>query len=505
MIGSELRCKRRRLDRAARGALLLGVLSLSGRAAAADRSAAALTLPAAAGQQALAVRVDARGLIARACPGAPCTADGGKALEVPPEIVPLLGGARISAITLADGKHLARIDVARAGGSVAPGGAGRAGQGSGPAPGADGEAWAMLVAAPLAGKGAEPLVLWSGSIGLATGELGEGRGAAIVEEAQGPGRRVLVGQVREDVTICGRPTLVAAREIDPATLTLAKGASVQNLSAEERSKAVKLVAERRDTEAPAPEFRLLRATAASSAAGKRFTEIADGDLKTAWSEARTGVGRGEFVALSSASEVGITGLELRIKPLADVPGGVAPRTLYVATPDRLFEVSLPEDAWIKESAGYEVKLPEPVSASCLAVVLDEAYAPRAVADPRVTIAEVTARTAFDGQGAPALVGALAGGGDRAKAAAALLARGGPEAIAAAIAGYDQLDDAGKLLAAGVIDTAPCSVHLPFFAARRCTMRLIPSCITRAIASVAAGARRRRRSRRSCSRAPTPPG
>ncbi|WP_437336542.1 HEAT repeat domain-containing protein [Sorangium sp. So ce394] len=451
-------------SRRPRVGVAVGVIAASstllGNAAA---QVAPVVLPHAAGQQALAVRVDPGGITARACPAkAACAPDGGKVLAVPPEVAPLLGGARVVPIALADGKHLAKIE-APAAGKPAPASA----------PGAAGGSWAMLVAAPLAGKGTEPIVLWSGWTGVATGEHGEGRSDAVVVEPLGSGSRVLVGQLREDVTICGRPALVGASEVDPRTMTLLKGASFQNLPAEERRAAGKLVAERREADAAAPAFRLLRPTAASSAVGKRFAEIADGDPKTAWSEGKAGAGRGEFVSFSSADEVGITGLGLRIKPQDGVDGGAAPRTLFVATPDRLFQVSLPEDAWLKEPAGYEVKLPEEIRASCLAVVLDEAYAPRGAGDRgapsapevRVTIAEITARTAFDGQGSGALVAALAGGGERSRAAAALLARSGPEAVDAAIAGYDKLDAAGKQLARGVIDTAPCAVQIPFFTAR----------------------------------------
>ncbi|AUX29487.1 MULTISPECIES: HEAT repeat domain-containing protein [Sorangium] len=458
MSRSPFRSRRPRVGAAV--GVLAASSTLLGNAAA---QVAPVVLPHAAGQQALAVRIDPGGITARACPAAAaCAPDGGKVLAVPSEVAPLLGGARVVPITLADGKHLAKIE-APAAGKPAPASA----------PGAAGGSWAMLVAAPLAGKGTEPIVLWSGWTGVATGEHGEGRSDAVVVEPLGSGSRVLVGQLREDVTICGRPALVGASEVDPRTMTLLKGASFQNLPAEERRAAGKLVAERREADAAAPAFRLLRPTAASSAVGKRFAEIADGDPKTAWSEGKAGAGRGEFVSFSSADEVGITGLGLRIKPQDGVDGGAAPRTLFVATPDRLFQVSLPEDAWAKESAGYEVKLPEEIKASCLAVVLDEAYAPRGAGDRgapsapevRVTIAEVTARTAFDGQGSGALVGALAGGGERARAAAALLARSGPEAVEAAIAGYDKLDAAGKQLARGVIDTAPCAVQIPFFTAR----------------------------------------
>lgn len=458
MVRSQRRIRARSLGRIA---LLAGALSaIDGAAIAQGTPAAPIALPAGAGQQALAVQIGAGGVLARVCAGPPCTADGGKALEVPADVRPLLAAARARAIPLADGKQLARVEARR---------------------GADGS-WVMLIAAPLAGKGSDPLVLWSGWTDLASGEHGEERSGAVLEEPAGKGSRVLVGQRREDVTMCGREAIVAAREVDPATMTLARGASAQNLPAEERARAPKLTATRRAGDAPLATFRLLRPTLASSALGKRFSEIADGDPATAWAEAKDGVGRGEFVSFSSAGEVGITGLEIRIRPhraaeddaatkggaaapSAAVGEGVAPRTLFVATQDRLFEIAFPEDAWREAGAAYEVKLPEEVRTSCLAIVLEDAYAPRGARSPQVTIAEVTARTAFDGQSPQALVGALAGGGERAKAAGALLSRGGPAAVEAAIAGYGPLDDAGRQLAAEVIDTSPCSVQAPFFADR----------------------------------------
>ncbi|MEO7331052.1 MAG: HEAT repeat domain-containing protein, partial [Minicystis sp.] len=122
-----------------------------------------------------------------------------------------------------------------------------------------------------------------------------------------------------------------------------------------------------------------------------------------------------------------------------------------------------------------IKLPEEIHASCVAVVLGEAFAgkaPRTDKDdaaaaklPRVTLAEIEAHSAFDGATMEGLVGALAGGGDHARGAAALLARGGSPAIQALVAGFSRLDDDGKRLAEGVIDGAPCGDQVPFFAAR----------------------------------------
>src|SRR5687767_12560460 len=101
MLGSHLRHAARRL---APAALALGALSLSiaGGASAAD--GAQQVLPAAAGQQALAIRVAPGGITARVCAAGACSPDGGKALEVPAEARALLGAARVRAVALADGK-----------------------------------------------------------------------------------------------------------------------------------------------------------------------------------------------------------------------------------------------------------------------------------------------------------------------------------------------------------------------------------------------------------------
>jgi HEAT repeat protein len=405
----------------------------------------AIASPGGPGQQALAIRAEGGAILARACAAAPCTPDGGVLLPVPDDVKPLLPGGRAATIALAGGRVVGRVDV--------PGGAA-------------GSAWVMLLVAPLTGRGAEPQVLWSGWTGLSRGEHGEERSAAVlVEAAPRGGQRVLVGERRADVTLCGRPTLVAAREIDPATLDLARGASVQNLTAAERAGATKIAAARlRDPAPPPGEVRLLHATAASSAVERRFATLTDGDPATSWSENKPGDGRGEFVTIGSAEEVGITALDLIVRPTEDVPDGAAPKRLFLATPDRLFEVTMPEDAW-RQPPGtrYALPLPAELHASCLAVVLDESYAPAGKAGARVTLAKIEAHTAFDGATLPALAGALAGGGARARAAAALLARAGKAGIQAAIAGYGPLDDEGKRLAAGVIDAAPCADQVSFFA------------------------------------------
>ncbi len=417
-------------------------------------AAGAVSSPAGHGQQAIAVRIEAAGVRVKVCASGACEADGGAVIAVPDDVKSATPSATAGLREIGSGRQIVRVDFPVD--NLAPG-----------------ATWTVLLAAPLAGKGSEPVVVWTGFVGVAKGEHGEQRVNVIGEDTSVKGApRVLVGERREDVTMCGRPTLVAAKEIDPATLELTRAASVQNLGAAERAAAVKITATRvADGEAAPSGVRLLHASAASSAVDRNFGGLTDGDPETIWSENKAGSGDGEFVTMASSDEVGIVSFTLTVKPKADVDGGAAPRTLYLATPTKLIEVKMPEDAW-KQPPGtrYAVKLPEELHAACVAVVLGDAFGAAKKGDPasklpRVTLAEIAATTTFGAATPEALVGALAGGGDRARAAAALLARGGSAASQAAIVGYEKLDAAGKQLAVSVVDGASCAEQAPFFAAQ----------------------------------------
>ena len=408
----------------------------------------------------MAVRVDSGGVHVKVCASGKCEADGGAVIVVPDEVKSTIAKATLALREIGGGKQLVRADFPVEKGD--PGGT----------PGGTSEGtWTLLLAAPLAGKGSEPVVVWTGFVGVSKGEHGEGRVNAIVDEAGAKGaRRILVAERREDVTLCGRPTLVAAKEIDPTTFELIRAASVQNLGADERAKAVKITATRvADGETAASGVRLLHASAASSAVERNFGTLTDGDAETIWSENKAGTGEGEFVTMGSSDEVGIVSFTITVRPKADVEGGAAPRTLYLASEAKLFEVKMPEDAW-KQAPGarYAVKLPEELRASCVAVALGETFGAAIKGDPasklpRVTLAEIEATTTFGAATPEALVGALAGGGDRARGAAALLARGGSAGSQAVVAGYDKLDAAGRQLAVQIVDGASCKEQAPFFA------------------------------------------
>ena len=392
--------------------------------------AASAAAPAGKGQAALSVEVSAAGLRAN-----------GAAIEVPEAAKKLLGNATAKVVELEGGRRIVHV--------VAPSPSG---------------AWEAIVAGPLAGQTA-PLVAWSGFTGAPQGDTGEERAFVVALEPSARGTRVVVGEHRQDSTICGRPAIVSGRSLDPATLTLQRFASVQSLDEKERAGAKAIAATATATPTALP-IRLLRMKVASSAIEQSLASLNDGNLDTWWSEAKVGDGRGEFVGFDAATDVPISALEIVVRPGVDVPHGVAPRTVFVATSDKLYRVTFPEDGFRRARSAFTVTFAEPLRTSCLAVVLDDSFANKGDKDARTTLTEVTAKTPYDGMSVEALVGALAGGGERARGAGAMLERGGPTAADAVIKAYAKLDDLGKELARNAIDAgAPCSVRGPFYGKR----------------------------------------
>lgn len=400
-----------------------------------------IVAPAAGGQQALAVAVRDGAVVAKVCPGpAGCVDTEGTSIDVPAEAVELLKkNPRIEDVKLAGGKHLVRVTAEATNGAL----------------------FVLMVAAPLAGKGETPVVLWSGFTGQSKGEYGEETVNVITEEKLSDGVRIIIGQRRNDVTICGRSAVVGAREVDPTTISLKRGASMQSLSEAERASAVKLTAKLVTEPKDPPIVSLLRAQTASSAVGKAITSLTDGDVESVWSENKNGVGQGEFAAMTASSDVAISSLEIVIRPTTNnIPDGAAPKKFYLATPEKLFEVTLFEDGWRKPGSRFEIPLPSELSTSCVSLVLDTAYAPTSAEAARVSVAEVIARTSLDDRTPEALVEMLPT--ERGKAAVALLERAGKPGAEAAMKGYDKLDETGRRRAEAVIDGSPCTIHAPFY-------------------------------------------
>src|SRR5690606_20847318 len=202
---------------------------------------------------------------------------------------------------------------------------------------------------------------------------------------------------------------------------------------------------------PAP---LLRAISASSAVGNPAA-LTDSDLESTWAENRGGSGRGEFVLMLSPPELPIAAFELVVRPpLREIPHAVAPKTFFLAVTGKLFRVEMPEDAWKFPGRRYEIKLPAPVTTDCVALVTDDAFNEQKTA--QVTFAELSARSDFDLKNVDGLVGALAGGGERAQAAGALLRSLGKPAFEAIGKRFKDLDAGGRRVALDVMDHAECA-------------------------------------------------
>ncbi len=317
--------------------------------------------------------------------------------------------------------------------------------------------------------GRDPAVLWSGVTGYTAGEAGELTGVALdVQPPDEDGERVVVaGDLREEVRLCGQArTLLAPQVLDAASLTF-RGATMQRLSEGQREGAERVIASAHGGPADPPLARLLVATGASTAVGAP-SALTDGDPATTWSEGRPSDGHGEFVVMRAPADVPLARLAITIAPQAPPSAhGAAPRTFFLVTDDRTIAVTLPEDAWTHPRAAYEIPLVDPLRASCLSLVLDKAYVHPREPHPEVTIAELTAYSAFDTPGATLdqVAKALDGGGARSEAAKAVLERAGDAGLAAAAAAYDTLDAPGRALAVdAAIGAGTCEASAPLLLA-----------------------------------------
>jgi hypothetical protein len=369
------------------------------------------------------------------CGQTPCELARGTPLGIPPK---LKARAEFAVLPIGTGRHAVHVRA------VDP---------------KDGRAWEAVVAAPLTGT--SPKVLFSGDTGLVEGEYGLRHGPMVMlSEPEADGSlRVVIGEQREDTTICGRPSVLAPQILAPSDLEL-HPAKVQRLTPSERARAERITA-RRAADSSGNPPRLLRAVAASSAVGSPGA-LTDGDLETTWAENRGGDGRGEFVVMQSAPELPIQSFEVVIRPpRAQIEHGVAPKDFWLATPKTLLRVTLPEDAWQKPGARYEIPLATALSTDCVALVVDSAYG--ADRDAQVTFAELGARSELDAATPAALAAKLAGGGTRAEAAAAVLRSLGAPGYAATAQQFEKLDEAGRSTALDVLDQAPCETSAPVYA------------------------------------------
>ena len=277
---------------------------------------------------------------------------------------------------------------------------------------------------------------------------------------------VLVGEVREDLGICGQQvTLLDPLALYPASLEL-RPATVQRLDVASVARASAITATEKAERPDTPLAQLLVARG-SSVADDRGAALTDGDTTTAWTEQRPGAGQGEFVVMSAPKEVPLARVQIAFKPTDGAPSGAAPRTFYLVTNAATFRVVLPNDGWSKPGRTFEVTFPEPVEASCLALVLDTAYT-RGLPRPDVSVSELVAYSEFDGPGATLADVATKLSGPRATAAAQVLERGGDPALVAVEKTYDALEPHGRALAMDVASShAKCEEAVPLLARGLC--------------------------------------
>ena len=397
--------------------------------------------PPGTGQAGLGVGFDAAGALrAATCAAAGCSIDRGTEIPFPAEMRPAIPSVQFSVVGIGGGRRAIVVSANEA---------------------KTGRAWSAVVVGPL-GAG-EPRLIFSGFTGFVAGEDGMRRGKRvdISEPDESGARRVVVGDIQEDLSLCGRPALLAPVLLASTDLKL-HPAKVQRLSVEERERARHVTAVRAEPSNAAPSSGVLRAVAATSAVGSP-SALTDGNPETSWAENRGGAGRGEFVLLNTPPELPISGLDLLIRPAsAKVEDGVAPREFWLASNHDLVEVTMPEDAWKFPGVHYTIPIDPPLQGDCLALVTESAFDenPRA----RVTFSELSARTEFDASSVPALVAALAGGGERAQAAEAVLRVLGQPAFDAVAAAFDSLDEGGRRVALELLDQAQCQTSLPVYLA-----------------------------------------
>ena len=373
-------------------------------------------VPAGGGLEAVDVTVDASAGVLRVKRGAGAA----KEVEIPIEKARIdAAGTTIDVIAIGGGKSVARIRVP------------------------DAQRKDLAFEAIVAASSAEPI--FAGLTGYTRGAEGDRSGDVVLVH---DGAYVVVAEAREDTRICGQSaTPLSPRVLDADTMTL-RGATLHRIDAKERAAATRVVATKSATIKP-PLARVLSATGGSAPGAPRIT---DGKTDTTWSEQRGGDGHGEFVTMRAPAELPIHSLWMRIAPPTPLSTGAAPRTFFVATDAQLFHVTMPEDAWMNPGQTYDVALPGPIKTQCVAIVLDEAYA-RGMPAPEVQIAEVSARTQFDADGAAIddVVKELSG--PRASEAAALLKRSGDDGLAAVLARFPELQGNARALAVDIAASA----------------------------------------------------
>lgn len=314
----------------------------------------------------------------------------------------------------------------------------------------------VSMAALLDVTGSTPRILWAERTDF-HGDPGERTtGVISSEDRTGNGRPdILVAARREGTTLCGQEeTLLLGRAYDPRQGSL-RPVMLRRVSGDEAVAATAT----RESPGPsgAPLLRALSAGGVSSTAGHAGDDVTglappralvDGRTETFWVEGRGGPGAQEFAILRWTVRFPIRAFAITPSPTGDAAAQLGrPRTFWlVGDEGARIRVTLPEDAIDHPGERYWVVPPEPVAWRCVALVLDEAYAPSGTRPAAVhtAIAEVEAYTEFDwGTGIEGLVNILVTGGGDGDEAARLLSNLGSPAIVALAASWERLDERGR--------------------------------------------------------------
>ncbi|MBX3272806.1 MAG: HEAT repeat domain-containing protein [Sandaracinaceae bacterium] len=325
---------------------------------------------------------------------------------------------------------------------------------------------ASRAAALVAVRGGVPVIPWSARTDH-HGDPGERlAGRVEVADRTGDGRpNVIVGLVREGATICGQQeTLLSPRAWDPGRATLRPVVLTRLGDGEELA----LVA-RSDSPGPSsdPLVRVLRPTGASSTWGQpddapdAFAPPAalfDGRPDTYWAEGRGGPGAHEFVTATYAARLRVRAFAVVLSPAADAARTLGRPRRFWLVGDRgpRLRVEVPDGVAAPPGGRLWVVPPEPLSWSCVSLVLDEARAPDGTSPAAVhtAVAELEAFTDLDwGEGVEVLVAMLVEGGARGDEAAHLLGSLGTSAITAIGAAWERLDLRGQLRAVRAVASA----------------------------------------------------
>ena len=404
------------------------------------------------GQGELAVGFDGKGALRTVvCSSSPCSVEGGIDLELPASVQ--RAAAQLTVVPIGEERSAIVVKVPTA---------------------SSDQSWqAVVVAVPGQMK---PRIVFKGPTGYVSGEHGlrQGRQVQVSDTEDPKTRRILIGDLHEDLTLCHREALLSPQLLDPHSLEL-KAAKVQRLSIEERAKAPSIVAELIKTESaagapPAPSTapalptgnaaRLLRAVGASSAVGWP-SALTDGDPESTWAENRGGAGRGEFVVMRALSDVPINAFDLLVRPARRaVPNAVGAEIVWLVTTHDVYKVRFAEDPWKYPGMHWRIALGHSIVTDCVALVTDTAYGESPKSE--VTFAELSVQTEFEAANIDNLLGALAGGGPRAEAAGSVLSGLGEAATNAVDAKFESLDEGGRRVALDVVDHAPCASAAPVY-------------------------------------------